>query len=741
MQIGEAVVKFTSDAQASLDALKKVAEQADDSNKKSSAFADKFKTQLAASTSAAQTFSKAVLTIGTAVGAAAVGFGIKSVQAYQESENALAQLQAVIKSTGNAAGLTVDDYAEQATALEHLTGVSDEAVISSQSMLATFTNIRGGTMQKATETVLDMATAMNGGAIPAADQLRQQAIQLGKALNDPAEGFNMLRRVGVTFSDDQKKQIEGFMKLNQVGKAQQVMLDELQKEFGGSAKAAGQTLTGQINIAKETFGDFMEVVGGSIVQIAGPLVGAFNNWMKSMGGPEGMMEALTNKIKEVNQWMSENREIVVAVAGAIAGPLVVALALVIKQWVIFIATVSPFMILGAAIALLAYEIYTNWDKIVGTFNRVKQSIVDAFNNSKKAVDDFYNNSLKAATDAIFAFNQALINMKDAVIDFVLNSLRAFGEWLENNRVAIESVAAVLGTIFGPTLLVIAANAIAAGAAIAYNFTVAMVQAGIQAVIVGAQIAASFITNLVTTAAQAVVTGAAVTVSFIGSMISAGAQAVVTGYQITVSFIASLISLVTQVAITSTALIVQGVTSMVAFAASGWSVAAAVIAATWPILAIIAAIAALAAAAYLVIKNWEPIKSFFKDTFDSVLAWARNTGDAMAAPFVKAFNWIKDQLNSLKDTISKVPGVGALLNKVPGFASGVRNFAGGLAVVGENGPELVNLPKGSDVYNANQSQDLFSQGGKSVQITQNNTFVRDTDPLAAARELGFQLATR
>lgn len=35
-------------------------------------------------------------------------------------------------------------------------------------------------------------------------------------------------------------------------------------------------------------------------------------------------------------------------------------------------------------------------------------------------------------------------------------------------------------------------------------------------------------------------------------------------------------------------------------------------------------------------------------------------------------------------------------RVPGFAGGVRDFAGGLAMVGERGPELVNLPGGSDV---------------------------------------------
>lgn len=34
--------------------------------------------------------------------------------------------------------------------------------------------------------------------------------------------------------------------------------------------------------------------------------------------------------------------------------------------------------------------------------------------------------------------------------------------------------------------------------------------------------------------------------------------------------------------------------------------------------------------------------------------------------------------------------------VPGFANGVNNFSGGLAMVGERGPELVNLPRGSDV---------------------------------------------
>jgi hypothetical protein len=49
----------------------------------------------------------------------------------------------------------------------------------------------------------------------------------------------------------------------------------------------------------------------------------------------------------------------------------------------------------------------------------------------------------------------------------------------------------------------------------------------------------------------------------------------------------------------------------------------------------------------------------------------------------------------------VPGVNAppptvRAPGIKGFATGVENFSGGLAVVGEQGPELVNLPAGSDV---------------------------------------------
>jgi len=51
-------------------------------------------------------------------------------------------------------------------------------------------------------------------------------------------------------------------------------------------------------------------------------------------------------------------------------------------------------------------------------------------------------------------------------------------------------------------------------------------------------------------------------------------------------------------------------------------------------------------------------------------------------------------------------------EVPAFADGIRSFAGGTALVGERGPELVNLPKGSEVIPNNKSQKALQGGGFS-----------------------------
>src|SRR4249919_779127 len=63
------------------------------------------------------------------------------IRATAESEKALAQLEARLKSTKGAAGLTKDELVDMATGLQKVTTYGDEAIIGAQSMLLTFTKI------------------------------------------------------------------------------------------------------------------------------------------------------------------------------------------------------------------------------------------------------------------------------------------------------------------------------------------------------------------------------------------------------------------------------------------------------------------------------------------------------------------------------------------------------------------------------------------------------------------------
>lgn len=74
--------------------------------------------------------------------------------------------------------------------------------------------------------------------------------------------------------------------------------------------------------------------------------------------------------------------------------------------------------------------------------------------------------------------------------------------------------------------------------------------------------------------------------------------------------------------------------------------------------------------------------------------------------------IKSAWNNLPDFKLNMPD----LSKLPGFATGVQNFRGGMALVGERGPEIVNLPRGADVI-PNHKLNVGSVSGGSAGGTQ------------------------
>lgn len=199
--------------------------------------------------------------IAAALGTVAVGSFLKStIDEAREAQKVSARTAGVIKSTGGAAKITASQVGDLATAISNKTAIDDEAIQSGANLLLTFKNIRNETgkgndvFSQATQTITDLSAGMDQG-------LKASAVQLGKALNDPVKGISALSRVGVTFDDVQKKQIERFVKQGETMKAQKIILAELNSEFGGAA--ASQATAGEK--AQVSFDNLKESIGTALL--------------------------------------------------------------------------------------------------------------------------------------------------------------------------------------------------------------------------------------------------------------------------------------------------------------------------------------------------------------------------------------------------------------------------------------------------------------------------------------------
>ena len=105
--------------------------------------------------------------------------------------------------------------------------------------------------------------------------------------------------------------------------------------------------------------------------------------------------------------------------------------------------------------------------------------------------------------------------------------------------------------------------------------------------------------------------------------------------------------------------------------------------------------------------------------DGVVAGAKGLAGLLADAFAAAINYVIGLWNDLEFKVGAFdpPGPGPKFGGVtigtpnlPTLAKGAVNFAGGFALVGERGPELVNLPRGSDVITARQTRRSLGAAG-------------------------------
>lgn len=155
-------------------------------------------------------------------------------------ERNMLRTHTIVRATGQAAGFTAEQLRRQAQDLARATLQSVEGVEQAQQILLTFRAVSGETFTRATELAADLAT-VTGTSLTGA------MTQLGKALEDPVEGVNALRRSGVSFTTEQRDMIRALVESNRLMDAQTIVLDELVRQYGGVARGEAQGYAGAVD--------------------------------------------------------------------------------------------------------------------------------------------------------------------------------------------------------------------------------------------------------------------------------------------------------------------------------------------------------------------------------------------------------------------------------------------------------------------------------------------------------------
>ena len=233
---------------------------------------------------------------GAMAGLAVKNFLGDALAEARESQKVGALTASIIKSTGGAAKISAGQIGSLADSISRKTGVDDEAIQTGANLLLTFKNVRNeagkgsDVFNRATAAALDLSKAGFGSVDGAAKML-------GKALNDPIKGITALGRAGVTFTDEQKKQIKTLTESGNVLGAQKIIMAEVESQVGGAAAAtatAGEK-------ARVTFDNLKESAGTYLLPIVDDLATKFTTLVEqfqSGTGAGGRFKVAVVEIKD-----------------------------------------------------------------------------------------------------------------------------------------------------------------------------------------------------------------------------------------------------------------------------------------------------------------------------------------------------------------------------------------------------------------------------------------------------------
>jgi hypothetical protein len=312
---------------------------------------------------------KAAIPAALALGAIALAAkaGLDGVMADDE---ALANLQSTITSTGNAANITSESFFAYANQLQKVTGTGADQITQGAALLATFKNVRNETgkgnqvFNRATKAALDLSKKGFG-------DLSGSNKMLGKALNDPIRGITALGRAGVTFTDEQKATIKTLQESGRTLDAQKIILKEVEDQVGGTAEAFGATTRGKIERSKRAFEEMQKTLARALLPV---------------------LEGAAALFQKLSGFIERNEKIAKILIGVVAG---LAAGILILNGVMKIAAATMAIVRVAQVALNLAMTMNPIGLIVVAIGLLVGALILAYNNSET-----FRNILDKVFDAV-----------------------------------------------------------------------------------------------------------------------------------------------------------------------------------------------------------------------------------------------------------------------------------------------------------------------------------------------------
>jgi hypothetical protein len=322
---------------------------------------------------------KAAIPAALAVGALAAA-GKSALAAGEEvnsANNRILQINTAMGLFGKETQQVTNRINKLAEAQGTELGISNLTIKATQAKLLTFKNLAksaktvGGAFDRANKAALDMAAAGFGSA-------EGNAVQLGKALENPIKGIAALAKSGVTFTEQEKEKIKVLVESNKMLEAQEMVLAAIETQVGGTAKATAD----DTKRMQEGFAQFQQSLGLGLLPIletVTPLLLGMANWAKENPGTFKVLAAaigaIAISILAINAAMALNPISAIAI-GVVA--LVAGLVLAYKRFETFrmvVDTVFEGIKLGFGLVV------TYLKTVAGIYKAIFNGIASGWNNT------------------------------------------------------------------------------------------------------------------------------------------------------------------------------------------------------------------------------------------------------------------------------------------------------------------------------------------------------------------------